>query len=276
MQEDLKVLSYNVFLMPNPLGYLFKNSARLPEFPAALRPFHILGLIEVIELRKQKYFQSKMKDTHPYWATLKTPKEESVATSPGGLLLLSQYPMLSVQRLIFKNRVGFDRNIKKGAILAKIQTGESQVIEVLLTHLQAHQSVKNRSARELQLKELVTFINENHDPKLPLLMMGDFNIPGALVKQYDFMMSIFSKLGNVVDLYASQHTDNGYTYDGVENPLSWGKDRSRIDYLFLLDQSQSVKVKETIIHKFPMKRPVGKAKYLSDHYGLEAILSLPN
>jgi hypothetical protein len=107
-----------------------------------------------------------------------------VAGSPtpfgSGLEIASDLPILDVKRFTYPTCAGFDCIAAKGAMLATIGLPKGVRIQVAATHLNSHRasgsddSDANR-AYFAQVDELSRFILANRDPKLPLLVVGDFN-----------------------------------------------------------------------------------------------------
>jgi endonuclease/exonuclease/phosphatase family metal-dependent hydrolase len=104
-----------------------------------------------------------------------------------GLYILSDYPIVAVSRQPFRSRecAGSDCLSNKGLLHARIAVpGVTQPVELFNTHLQSRGNAgvsEERSllAHRLQVDETSRFIQENRDPRLPLIFGGDFNMRNA-------------------------------------------------------------------------------------------------
>ena len=115
---------------------------------------------------------------------------KSVSVFNGGLLILSKFPIILTSAFVFEEGAGVDAIAAKGVLYARIKTGPSEgdYVHVFNTHLQAHNSQKDKEARKNQVRELFEFIehcitvsdtddllSKKYDGK-PVMIMGDFNI----------------------------------------------------------------------------------------------------
>ena len=104
-----------------------------------------------------------------------------------GLYILSDYPIVAVNRQPFRRRecAGSDCLSNKGILHARIAVpGVPDPIELFNTHLQSRGNAgvsEERSllAHRLQVDETSRFIEEMRDPRLPLIFGGDFNMRNA-------------------------------------------------------------------------------------------------
>jgi endonuclease/exonuclease/phosphatase family metal-dependent hydrolase len=100
-----------------------------------------------------------------------------------GLIVLSDYPVLSVVRESFPdgNCAGFDCLAAKGVLLVRLELPQGGTAEVLTTHFNSRGASRapvedSQTAYEAQARFLTDFVRRNHDPRLPLVMAGDFNM----------------------------------------------------------------------------------------------------
>lgn len=108
-----------------------------------------------------------------------------------GLQILSDYPILAVHRMAYPAFAcaGYDCLANKGALLVRVQTpGVSTPIDVVTTHLNSRNSSGVGDERSLyayrrQFALLSDFINRWHDPAIPLIAAGDFNVGSAQPRQ---------------------------------------------------------------------------------------------
>ncbi|KAL0487447.1 neutral sphingomyelinase [Acrasis kona] len=190
--KAIRVLSYNVFMRPfvktNKSDY---KDARLSVFiREQLDNFDIIALQEMFSLGSNRMKTLKKQSAlkgFPFNVTL-SGSWSSLKPIDSGLIIMSRYPILERDAIVFKKGRDIDGWANKGALSALIQiptsadgsTPDLKFI-VVTTHLQAEYDVKNPIYLELQvaqLKELRTFLDFKHKqhPNVPIILCGDFNI----------------------------------------------------------------------------------------------------
>ncbi|WP_336965780.1 endonuclease/exonuclease/phosphatase family protein [Sphingobium aquiterrae] len=105
-----------------------------------------------------------------------------------GLQLLTDYPVLSVRRMVFPAFAcaGYDCLANKGALLVSLAVpGMSVPVDVVTTHLNSRRASGVDNARSMrayrrQIDLLSGFIARAHDPRRPLIVAGDFNVTDDL------------------------------------------------------------------------------------------------
>jgi endonuclease/exonuclease/phosphatase family metal-dependent hydrolase len=109
-----------------------------------------------------------------------------------GLHVLSDAPITDVADVAYRYCAGFDCLANKGAMLARIALpqvpGEIDVVNTHLNSKRASRASLKRSllAHNLQVEELLTFINSHRAAGAPLLVGGDFNVKGSAAR-YDHL-----------------------------------------------------------------------------------------
>ncbi|NUM34917.1 MAG: sphingomyelin phosphodiesterase [Candidatus Brocadiae bacterium] len=258
--EEVKILAYNVFLRPGLVGKDDYKSERFAELVEAVRPYDIIGLSEVFDDELRDKWKNRLRNTHPY--AIDPPESSNIFYQDGGITFFSRYPVSFYKKMIYKASTGWDAYSEKGAIFARITLPDGRTIEVVLSHTQADE--KNFDVRKKQFNELQSFI-QKYNTSVPLFIIGDLNVIGDKDQQYPDMMA---RLGNPIDAYRSTHTDPGYTYY-KENPFCGSGSMERLDYILMQHGAMNM-WKKAAVNRFPMAHPVGKAKYMSDHFAVEA------
>ncbi len=264
--QEIKFLSYNVFLRPGAIGWADYKPERFAELVDAVKAYDVIGLSEVFDDARREEWRDRLRQTHPYWVT--PPESGNPLLQDGGLVLFSRYPIVFSRKMIYKDSADWDAMSEKGALFARIQLPSEKLFEVVLTHTQAE--AQHFPIRKKQFSQLQKFILKNHQAE-PLFVMGDMNVIGHLEDQYQDMLE---RLEYPLDAFRALSKSPGYTWDGPENPLAGGKNKERLDYIFFHDRQKSVTHFECQVRKFPMKKPFEKALYMSDHYAIEAKISL--
>ncbi len=165
------------------------------------------------------------------------------------------------------------------------------------THMQS--DVSAAPTRLHQMRQLRRFIADMLRPveateEVLALLCGDFNVIGesrtldgdhlAPTAEYQ---ALVSHLGHPRDLFRTAHpAEPGVTWDGLHNAMTPANDRTeqRIDYLFAFDfvpafdtQDQPAPLRRFACAEVavrPEPAPSGGGLHLSDHYAVEATLTL--
>jgi len=199
----------------------------------------------------------------------------------------------------------------KGALLTRVEVADGLQLDVVSTHLiaggdllpvrGAEDSVRHHAARMRQVDELVSFIERERDPSVPVLLVGDFNVQrhNATLDDpsgdYDDLAVRLRRIG-LEDLWAAHGVGPGHTCtftDAADLPADPDEpDRvvddpdgdpatapgERIDYLWLapaLDGSVTVEVDRPRRWAFSGRGVRGgPAGSLSDHLALTTTLHL--
>jgi endonuclease/exonuclease/phosphatase (EEP) superfamily protein YafD len=191
----------------------------------------------------------------------------------GGLLTLSRWP---IEHRYVEYRVRsasgrwpyrLDWLLRKGLLVTRISIAGRHVA-VVNTHLLANSdgdwSRTNPYARaeeaELnQLAEVLTTI----DPDLPLLVVGDFNVPRG-----SWLLDEFLARSGLRDVLAG---DPRPTFRPTPRiPTSRALDHVLVRH----SQAQNLAVEADLVFEEPIPMPCGRSVYLSDHYGIEVLVRL--
>jgi endonuclease/exonuclease/phosphatase family metal-dependent hydrolase len=127
---EVRFLSYNLFIRPPGIRNNqddFK-AERLEEFIKVIKDFDIIGLQEMFSTfssRQQQLIDAAMTIGFKYHVKPKPHGPLSPFLVDGGLLLLSKYPVIESDSLIFIQGVQSDGLASKGALFARIQLGRA-------------------------------------------------------------------------------------------------------------------------------------------------------
>ena len=217
-------------------------------------------------------------------------------------------PVKRVAKHIFTNKGAMladaDAWARKGVMLTEVTVGPGR-IDLYSTHLHSGGDLtedgkpvkvlgqtivhvpseeEKRAVRAAQVREIVNFIKQTHDPSHVALLGGDFNINGAADEQpYWDLRDRMNELG-FVDRWREVYGPAipGFTNGDLANvcdgvgvcneatvPSGGGE---RIDYLFIEQPTTShlFNLDLTVLKRHAFKRPPGSGSevYLSDHLGL--------
>ncbi|PSJ36164.1 hypothetical protein C7I55_27520 [Sphingomonas deserti] len=106
---------------------------------------------------------------------------------PSGLYILSDHPIVDTDRKPFRKRecAGYDCLANKGILYARILLkGVPQPLELFDTHLNSRGAAgvsaqRSLLAHQLQVEELMSFIEQRRSPDYPMIFGGDFNMRNA-------------------------------------------------------------------------------------------------
>ena len=203
----ISVMTYNVEGLPFPArigrsSSLDQIGLRLHEMRAAGRQPHIVALQETFsDVAKQIGVQAGYRyivsgpSAEMAARKLNNGAETALASSANmfkgegigkyfdsGLMILSDYPVLSVRRVAFPSCAGFDCMANKGAVMAFIAVpGVPAPVAVVDTHLNSRAASRAQFDRSLvaykqQIEVLGRFLQANLTPSSPLIIAGDFNV----------------------------------------------------------------------------------------------------
>jgi len=265
--EPIRILGYNTFGLPRPLLIRPSRLSALARHLPALGA-DVAGFNETFT--QYARVLSNMPE-YPYvtWGTGKSKTRMS-----SGLLIVSRWPIVNSERLIFEHCSGSDCFAAKGVLMARVQTPSSGLIDVYVTHLNAGTSDRIRVS---QTQEMIEFIRTNSgDPThpgswlRPVVILGDLNAtPGEKV------YSLLAQGAGFRDTYRefvdtlpspSPVERNGFTFDYRRNSqvIFHSKPR-RIDFIWASDGASARTI--TRESQLVLDEPV-EGKFLSDHFGL--------
>ncbi|MBY8827576.1 endonuclease/exonuclease/phosphatase family protein [Hephaestia mangrovi] len=101
-----------------------------------------------------------------------------------GLVILSDYPVVSTTAMAYPRDgcAGYDCLANKGVVLARIAVpGLATPVEIVTTHLNCRKETGVEDARadaayQRELAAFDAFVARAHDPRLPMIVAGDFNV----------------------------------------------------------------------------------------------------
>jgi len=186
----------------------------------------------------------------------------------GGLTILSRFPIIASDSIVFSKGISADSLAAKGVLYAKIEVSEKFQFHLFNTHLQAsyhdNKSTKKLSVferiRSSQLWELWEFVDKmTGDDSLPIVLAGDMNVIGGS-DEYGRMMDLLNgkyfEADDILKRIYGYHPPT--TADMIFVDEEWIPREivltdvnslmrpSRLDYIFLLSRkSASFNLKDT-------------------------------
>ncbi len=231
-------------------------------------PHDVVGFSEAFDDGLRAQIRKALLSTHPY--AIEPPVDPGGIREDGGVFFLSRFPIEIAKTLVYRAGKGADALSAKGVIFARVHIG-GEAVDFILTHLQSGEEYAD--VREKQLTELTQFAAQFEEPDIPQVVLGDLNVIEAISAEYQMLLRV---LGQPIDIYRALNSTPGFTWDGVNNPLAGNGKLERIDYLLCRRcAGKDAWLKSSRVEPVPMKVPVGKALFGSDHYGVSAVLEIP-
>ncbi len=193
-------------------GNLYRGNDRagslesLVSFLDRTRPA-IVGLSEMWLPEERQLILDRLDTLYPYY--LQGPGQATEQMLDGGLLLLSNSPLLDSGLWVYTACLGEDCLCQKGILYARIQPGRRPpLLDIFLTHLQNPTPLMDqpnvgsgsdgRAKVQNQLEQLAAFIRRRRNPAYPALVLGDLNTDFEAKEEFDDMLA---RLGHPADLW---------------------------------------------------------------------------
>lgn len=255
--DEIRFLTYNI--LQKCIGFQVTSceykSERMSIFTSQhINDFDILCLQEsfdYLNIRPYRLLQAAYKKGFHYFFRSAPPTLQSDFVSDGGLVILSRYPIVDAEELVFPKSLKVDGYSQKGALFTKIDMGEGKILNVIDIHTQASYpfDVKeiqtgclvNRVSQFVELRKFIDRLLESGrvDPNELFMLVGDFNTD-ALNRDFDwdefyshfeFDEKIFQKeaetefdmLLNVLSYKAGFRLKNVYYSHNEEHPVTFGR-----------------------------------------------------
>jgi endonuclease/exonuclease/phosphatase family metal-dependent hydrolase len=178
MSQPLKILTWNIWMMPPIVHESPSNDARAEAIAAELlaRDFDILCLEKAFDGGARDVLRHKLAQRYPYrYGPINRVGLD--LTLNGGVWVLSRVQLAPVQEIEFRDASGIERLSRKGAILLR-GSWQGRPFQLIATHLQGEEGpgYKNQGIRDKQIDQIAKELIAQHaDPALPLFICGDFN-----------------------------------------------------------------------------------------------------
>lgn len=281
--HELKVLSWNTFLMPSLLKKSFHDE-RLPHIKDVLKKsdYDIIMLQEVFTNKSYKLLNKELSRLG-YHSTGK-PFRSVYKPVNSGLVIFSKFPMKDVEIMLFDELAAEDKFSSKGVLFAKIKLPTGEIVQLATTHFQAKRDEKYQKIRSTHITQIENAFKTKIPSKMKVIFGGDFNITENQKEEYDNFKSNFSSLG------LNSKRPSGrllYTSDCIDNSLKKYlrpdcDSRKQVDYIFVRNINDGTKKSKlnTVTDLMVLdieadyKTDDGIRKLsLSDHLSVEASIS---
>lgn len=220
---DFSVLSYNVFLRAPTWVFHDEHDWRTERIPYFLRGYDAVVLQEAFSEQHRNLIVKALKAEYPYNSGILG--EDEFLSFNGGVIILSRWPILEMDEIVFKGCDGSDCMVKKGVVYTAIEK-QGERIHLFGLHLQAQK--EHAQARVGQFPQLQRFMLQQRIPQSELVLVaGDFNV--------DYFSNDtngeFSQLSSISSLILPENSP-APSYDHASNTLVDESVAERLDYIF--------------------------------------------
>jgi len=256
-ENQLKILSWNIKMLPAPYGWLFKPYKRAESIIQSLEDsdtYDIIFFQEAFSGSVRSKIYKTLKNIYPYQIE---PKYQKVFyKSNSGLWAISRLPITLIDDISFTKIRAWDRLASKGAKLYSIRKNQKEFY-LINTHFQSDYKTDYSDIRSSQYTEIYKdLILPNEKSDVPLILCGDLNI-----SQSAKLKTMLEKL----------KLKNG-PMTGKLQHSTLGRSKELLDYILVKSEHAKFhSVKRRIIDF--SRRVKGEKFLLSDHYPIEAVIS---
>jgi len=274
---DLRVIGQTMF---KPTEFIEQRARVIPK-QLLNHAADVIALQEIYEKKHIDFFIEELKESYPFYFF----KHNSQIKLNNGLMIFSKYPFVSTKGESQSDKGPIDEWFiaDRGLLSAVIKLNEEINLDVVNLHatsggtLNSQDSENVNASRQKQLEQALKLALASNTEYQVIL--GDVNAGPDISKiNYNYLLE-----NNFSDAYADFSLQKGIiakpTWDGA-NPLNsmrgyTAKDAQRIDHIYLskkLRDSSSLDIVERVFDENVINVD-GKNFPLSDHYGVEMVLS---
>ncbi len=257
---DLKVLSYNTFMLPKPIKFS-NQKIREGVIAQALKGqgYDFIFMQEAFTDSFRSHFGKVLKKEYPHQYYLGRKLAFKVFGS--GVYVVSKYPFKVLDSVYYKECASADCFARKGSALIESTLPGGKSVQFSLTHLQA--IGEHSGIRASQLRQIKGMLNKHKRTGVPQFLIGDLNID-AKDKEFeqglDLMGMKHTELAGVIN-----HTN---VIDCYKKPT---KDKKWIDHMWVNTETEfkdsAMQVRE-VSYEYE-----GKTCMASDHHAVEGVFT---
>lgn len=275
-QRSIKVLTWNIFMMPPWVGESPNNDPRAAAIASTLleHDFDILCFQKAFDGSARTILQQALAGRFPHSYG---PANESAVFLNSGVLVLSRHPLTDYQEIVFHDCSSAECLSKKGALLVSGTCGKTP-FRLIATHLQGEEGNSftelNQSIRDAQMVEIRDRLITPHlEPRVPFIICGDFGTPRFANPARDETPSYRQMLAT---LGVDEIAETLLTLDEQNNELvaanATGR-RNEVDYIFVRQNGFELSIaRQRLILRRAGWDPVSHRTDLSYHYAIGAEL----
>ena len=267
--DSLKILSWNVYLLPNPPVLFGKQNQRCAEIIPVLEKgdWDVVVLQEVFMKKHSRRIIEGLKESYPYhYGPI---GKKGFLNQNSGLLILSRIEATCIDSILFTGDCrGGDCFANKGAIYLEFQkAGHSY--QIVGTHMQSGDSPRSQKIRNDQVYQIrKRLMDPNARDNVPQFLVGDLNTDQKAPSFKSMLLSL-----------SAQNAGEGYpvafTYDSAVNQLAISENKERpcrqvLDYILFRRNRSGIKVRSYKVRTF-RKKEKNRLVDLADHFAVESV-----
>lgn len=263
--NSLKVLSWNVFMLPKPVKYSLQLT-RTKHIIEELKklPHDIIVLQEAFDQNFKSKLRTALRNIYPHRFYL--PKKYVLYPVLGsGVMILSRHPFKLLKTEHFDSCGSADCLASKGVALLEFIFG-AQKFQLAATHMQSG-SEYGRTRRQ-QFQEIKKLLSDHRKQGVAQLLVGDLNVD----ESSDEFTSVLNGL-EMINLPLVGDLEHTFGDKNDCYPTEWGK-LEWIDHMLFSPNGSGLLADAMNVRPFTFQRR-GKTCALSDHLAIEGEFYFP-
>ncbi len=258
---DLRVLSWNTFMLPKPIKSS-NQPIRTRVIAEALKDegYDFIFMQEAFMGSFRSYVGKELKSEYPHQYYLKNNKF-LYPFFGSGVFVLGRHPFKVIDKVYYKKCGSADCFAAKGSVLIETKLPSGKVIQIASTHLQAKE--KLGSVRISQLNQVKAMLAKNKKPGITQMLIGDLNI--------DAKEQEFEDGQKLMGMSATQLTGPITHTNVIDCYKKPDHDREWIDHMWVSNDTQlkdsTIQVREV---SYEYK---GKTCMAADHHAVEGLFT---
>jgi endonuclease/exonuclease/phosphatase family metal-dependent hydrolase len=265
--NEFKLLTYNVWALP-PISN--NNCARLDEIANNLAGYDAVALQEAFDDDCRSNLITKLKSQFPYVSSLVD--IPSNILQDGGTLIISRWPIIRDQTIVFDQCTGSDCLANKGANYVQI-VKQGQIFHITNTHAPSFDSDEARHLRKYAFSKIRTLLDQQAMAGSDaVLIAGDMN-----VNKYKFPDD-YAQMQSILRATAPKSTGYLNTFDAAVN-LNAGNGLSGgtveyLDYVLIGNENRQPQISSNDVRIFrTLRSDLWSTRDLSDHFPVAGLFS---
>jgi endonuclease/exonuclease/phosphatase family metal-dependent hydrolase len=260
---EVKVLSWNVYMLPKPIKNSKQKERSLLIAQELKKLDHdVIVLQEAFSQHFRSVVGSALSQSHPYQLRLsKSGAFKQVMCS--GIFILSRWPMKFLDSNYFNTCAGADCFSSKGVLLAELERDQKK-IQLAVTHMQASDEFTHQQIRQAQTITVSNLLYPYIQNGVPQVLAGDLNIDSMVGQEFAYVLKALNMTAQGQDLMESTKAQNTNCFTKRDSTRLVRKDH----VLSNAQSSESFSI-STTVQRFRGQMN-GKNCDLSDHYALSS------
>ncbi len=257
---DLKVLSWNTFMLPKPIKYS-NQKIRTGVIANAVKgeDYDFVFMQEAFTKSFRSHVGKALKAEYPHQYYLA--RKFALKVFGSGVFVLSKNPFKVLDKVYYKECGSADCFARKGSVLIESTLSSGKVVQFAITHLQAIEKLGH--VRLSQLNQINGMLAKHKKEGVPQLLIGDLNI--------DVSEPEFDK-GK--DLMGMEHTELTGPINHTNVIDCYKKETAQEEWIDHMWVSNDAGLKDSAMQVREVTYEYkGKTCMASDHHALEGVFT---